>query len=202
MNLSSSNYFDAMLYGARDNEVSDYFMQKVDTLQQIIPEQYQTLYNDIRENATFINSDYMKDVTSSLLSHVGSMWKGDGIRPLTKVADMQAAPPSMRRWIMAEPTIRKAYHAQECDGYSNSYIDMEPNSIGEDHSDYRKVRHGIIHVEENEEVCSVYHSDMFDDDYAELTIGNKVDIMTTWDMVKNEYQKGRLDPTSSWATYL
>ena len=33
-----------------------------------------------------------------------------GVAPLTSITSIQNANPDMQRWIMAEPTVRKAYH--------------------------------------------------------------------------------------------
>lgn len=201
--LNANDYFNTVAYGPRSEEVSNFFLSKVDTLQSIIPDTYANLYQDIRTNATYVNSDYLRAMGENLLAHVGSMWKGDNIRPLNTVAELQAAPLSMQEYIMAEPTVRKLFHEQGCDGYSETYVDVEPGCIGQDHSTYRKVHHGITIVHEDDtETTSVYHSDMVDDGYDDLTISNKVDIMTTMAAVKAAVLAGKQDPTSSWATYL
>ena len=45
---------------------------------------------------------------------------------------------------MAQPDIRSLYHKGHCDGYSDTYVDMEPGLVGEQHYDYRRVMDGVV----------------------------------------------------------
>ena len=203
MNITSDDYFNTMLYGRRDDSVADYFLNKAQAITQYIPQQYTELAETIQKSVEHVNSQYFRDIADSLTTRITSMWKGDRIRPLHTAHELAAAPPMMRRWVMAEPTVRKLYHEQACDGYSDTYVDVEPNAIGMDHRDYRNVTHGIINVnEDGSEHAVVYHSDMDDDEYVELTLANKVDILTTWTAVKRAVDEATIDPTSTFLTYL
>lgn len=125
----------------------------------------------------------------------------DIIRPLRDIGALQQAPYSMQRWIMACPEVRTLYHQQRCDGYSNSYIDVEPNRIGEQHRDYRLVMSGI--AQEHPEADWVIHNYYeHEADDVKLSLGEQVDIVTAWDLVKAMLDKGGEDPTSPWCDKL
>lgn len=130
-------------------------------------------------------------------------FQADVIRPLTDIGAIQQAPLSMQRWIMADPNIREFYHAQRCEGYAETYMDMEPGSRGMDHSDYRKVISGVIQeLPEGDSDWKAYISFDGDDDDVRLTLTEKTDVMSTWDLIRSMMSPGREDPTSPSACNL
>lgn len=129
---------------------------------------------------------------------VNNIWNTNQIRKLNTIGELQNAPQVMERYIMAEPTIRKLYHNQMCDGYSHSYVDLEPNKIGESHYDYRRVMNGIVvDTDDGGWYANSYFDDMLPED-EELMMEEQVDIITAWEKVKEHIKIGKEDPTSKW----
>ena len=58
------------------------------------------------------------EYAKSVLKQVSMVWELDMVRPLLTVEQLQSAPPTMQRWIMAEPTIRGLFLDDRCEGYS------------------------------------------------------------------------------------
>lgn len=130
-------------------------------------------------------------------------FQSDVIRPLNDIGAMQQAPLSMQRWIMACPDVREFYHQQRCDGYVDTYVDMEPTSIGAEHSDYRKVMSGIIQECNEGDVdwkTNIYFEG--DDDDVRLSLCEKTDILSVWSLIKTMMKPGNEDPTSPSACNL
>jgi len=126
------------------------------------------------------------------------MFMHDAIMELNNISQFQQAKPVMQRWIMACPDIRKLYHQQRCDGYSGSYIDMYPGTIGEDHYDYRKVMSGIMVVGETDDCDYDWRMRVWiedDENDVTLSFGDKTTILSVWDMVKSMAKPGKEDPT-------
>lgn len=117
---------------------------------------------------------------------------------LDTVSEVQSAKPVMQRYIMAMPEIRKLYHKQLCDGYSESYVDHEPDLIGEDHYDYRRVMNGIVQEYRDADGNDCWKAVMYPDDLAEgdreLDIDEKFMVLKSWDLVKLALGKKK-DPT-------
>lgn len=133
----------------------------------------------------------------SAIRHVQHCFQQDIIRPLTNIGAIQQAPLSMQRWIMASPDIREFYHHQRCEGYADTYVDMEPKSIGIEHTDYRKVMSGVIQECEEGDIdwkTTIYFEG--DDDDVRLSLAEKVDIMSVWSLIKTMMSPGKEDPTS------
>lgn len=133
---------------------------------------------------------------------IRSMWQMDEIRQLNTIGEFQNAPLSMQRWIMAEPTGRKMYHQQRMDGYSETYLDMEPSAIGEEHYDYRRVMDGLLVMDEEEDLngdlgwtATTYWEELLPED-NDLSLEEQVDITNSWKFFKEHLKAGKEDPTS------
>ena len=106
----------------------------------------------------------------------------------------------MQRWIMANPDVRKLYHEQRIDGYSDTYEDIHENSIGESHYDYRRVMNGIVVDNDDEEAdygwsSVTYFEDLAEED-RELRIDEQYDILSSWHYLQRYLAVGKEDPTS------
>jgi len=128
----------------------------------------------------------------------------DVVRPLDTIGAIQQAGPYMQRWIMACPGVRTMYHQQRCDGYSNSYVDYQPGSIGKDHHDWRLVNHGVVHEQPQDsefEWVAVNYFDEAEND-AHLSLREKVEIMDVWNFLNQVMKPGQEDPTSPYCSLL
>ena len=106
------------------------------------------------------------------------------------IEDCQNAKPIMQRYLMANPSIRKLYHNQQCDGYSDSYVDLEPGKIGEDHYDYRRVMHGVVTYGTDADgntdpnwVAKMYAEDLEPGDRA-LDMEEQFAVLVAWDVLE------------------
>jgi hypothetical protein len=111
---------------------------------------------------------------------------------------MQNASLTMQRWIMAEPTVRTLFHKQLCDGYSDTYVDMYPGRVGEDHYDYRRVMNGVVvpHEERGGD-ATTYMEDLIPDD-VELDLNDQIDIISSWQFIQAKVAERNEDPTSKY----
>ena len=124
-----------------------------------------------------------------------SVFQTNRIRPLLDLSEMQSACLTMQRWIMAEPTVREMFHRQRVAGFSDSYIDMEPDSIGSTHYDYQRVMDGMLVETDNGGYEFTHYFDPKHEEDHTLDIVDKVDILSTWDMVKVYLERNEEDPT-------
>lgn len=128
----------------------------------------------------------------------------DMVRELKTIGSVQQAGQQMQRWIMANPTVREMFHQQRCDGYSNQYVDIAPNSIGKDHYDWRLVNTGLVNEtpdDPDHEWSCVNHLDESADDVF-LSLPEKLEILSTWDFISKLMVPGKEDPTSPYCDKL
>lgn len=140
---------------------------------------------------------YGADQLRALGRTVAGMWQTDEIRVLRTLEEFQNAPPVMRRWIMAEPTVRALYHQQRVDGYTNHYVDYFTQDVGEDHYDYRMAMNGVVVEDEEGNGWKVrtYYEDLIQGD-QKLSMIERSDIQTTWEHLRDFIAMTKDDPTS------
>lgn len=127
---------------------------------------------------------------------VEGMWQSDSIRELKSLDELQNAPPAMRRWIMAQPDLRKLYHQQRVDGYINQYVDYFPNDVGEAHYDYRRATNGVVMENDDGSWHARTHFEELLPGDQPLTKLERADIQGTWEYVLAVLTTGQDDPTS------
>lgn len=120
------------------------------------------------------------------------------ILPFNTLNDLRSAQPIMQRYLMAQPYIRELYHQQRCDGFSDTYVDVEPGKVGEAHYDYRRVMNGIVTeqvTEDGEDTWSyVTYVDTLKEGDRELVIEEQAAILHNWEIAKMFHKAGQ-DPT-------
>lgn len=123
-----------------------------------------------------------------------SVFHPNAIIELESLEQLQAAQPIMQRYVMADPTIRRLYHAQQIDGYSDTYKDVEPGKVGHAHYDYRRVMDGMVRevVDADGEdgwVVNTYAEDLNEGD-RHLDLNEKVDIINTQTLARMFIEAG------------
>jgi len=123
-------------------------------------------------------------------------WDTDEIRPLYTVEEMQHAKPTMQRWIMANPFVRKLYKEGRVAGYGDSYIDHKKQGIGADHYDYRIATSGFATFDdENGWKATTYGDELLEGD-VRPTFLEQIDIFETWCQAEGHLLHGKRDITS------
>ena len=189
--------FNSLAYGDHhpntlrflQEQVSQGFQNTLGTLGQTLNENLVRMYD-------MYNGIDAQRLMKTARRKLTGLFEHDVIRPLFSTQELQQATMCMQRWIMAEPTLRALYHAQRCDGYSATYIDMHPDSVGNKHYDYRRVMDGFVQVDDEGSMTTTYFYDDVPDEDPELTVHDKVDILNTWDYVRYHLTHKDEDPTS------
>lgn len=127
-----------------------------------------------------------------------SLWQENDIRELNDIGDFQHAPDRMKRFIMAEPTIRALWQRQLCDGYNDICEDTRELS-GSELKEYRQVMSGMIETD-NEDFDHSYTIYDYDEDYLDpkeiITAKEQLDIYSSWQNLRSLIALGEEDPTS------
>lgn len=125
----------------------------------------------------------------------------DRVMTLFEINQFQGAGLQMQRWVMANPEVRQLYHAQRCEGYSDTYVDVEPKRTGDDHYDYRRVMDGVMVIEDNNWHAKCYVEELKEGD-RDLTHSEKTDIINTWSRLEYLIALNKEDPTSADGGFL
>lgn len=189
--------FDSLVYGDPHPSTIQYIQQNVATgFQNLIGGIGDVLNNQLANFYENFNGESAIRAIKSFRRKVEGIFEQDVIKPLFSIEELQKATLVMQRFIMAQPDIRALYHQQRCDGYSSTYIDMQPDAIGDKHYDYRRVMDGLGVVDDEDALNFTYYYDDVPDDEIQLTLLDKVDITSTWSRIKDFIDQGKDDPTS------
>lgn len=195
--------FDALAYGIDQNPANtNYFQRQIESISNTLTDVGQSFFSNTQQLYNQVNNSETMRIARAAVRTAKSLFQPNQILSIFDIHQMQNAPIVMQRWIMANPVVREQYHKQLIDGYSDSYIDVAPNVIGENHYDYRRVMDSIIQetiTDDGEDSWSVkfYPDEIFEGD-KELSHDEKVDILSTWNIAEMFINAGKSDPTSPW----
>ncbi len=189
--------FNSLIYPPQHSNTFNYIRSNLSQIPQQLIGAGKELFQ--RAVQTYNNHYNDRDAqrTRNAIKASGSTYFDNVVLPLLDINQIQQASLFMQRWVMAEPTIREIYQDQRCDGYSATYVDAFPGKVGDDHYDYRRVMDGVVlNDPEDTLVAKFYMDDIYEGDREELSHGEKVDILSTWEIVKIALQSTDRDPTS------
>lgn len=198
MQISANDFFNTLAYGQQSQETVNQFRDAAARMANYLPEQFKHVQQRIYNTASRLADVNYRHAMKVATAHVQSTWEGDFIRRANSIEDIQAASPVNARWNMAEPTYRALYHQGQANGYGSDYIDTQPDAIGEDHLDYRRVTHGqwVEKEDDDESYLCAYDTDVSNDEDEEndLTLSQQLDIQSNWVRIRREAMNKRFDP--------
>lgn len=194
------NTWDALAYGEKNPVNLDYLRNQLTNIPQALNEFTNNFYSEARNLFEKYNGSAAQRLIKSVTRSVQSLFRADTIHSMFELGELQNANIVMQRWNMANPVIRNLYHNQKCDGYSDTYVDMEPKAIGETHYDYRRVMDGVIVDSDDDWVVKFYPDEIKTGD-RELDHTDKMTILDTWKIMEMFVKAGE-DPTSPYGSKL
>lgn len=196
-----SDVFDSLAYGRPQAGIYDFLAQRAMNLSYNLTQAGQQFVQTVKNYYTAMTESDAARLARAAGRKVRSLWDMDDIRPLFTMGDFQHAGITMQRWVMAEPSIRQAYHEQRCEGYADSYVDWEPGRVGEQHYDYRRVMNGIATIEDDGWYAKTFIEELLPND-RELNIDEQADILRAWREARYHLAQGKEDPTSRYNAHL
>jgi len=192
--MGSNDTFNGMLFGAPHPETINFLKsQPAFNTSSLLPAA-SGFAQAVRTFSENFNLDRLTRVMEAASRTVAHMWDSNTIRRLDTLSDFQQAPTMMIPFLMACPDVRKLYNSQQIDGWSHWYQDTNPGASGVDLPEYRAVMQGMG-VDVGDEIHYTTYCE--DDDFAyDLSIGQKQEILLSWDSIRHHLYNGTSDPTS------
>lgn len=191
---------ERLAFGEIHPNTYNFIQQQLDVPSQLLTDAGRQFFANAGQIFEQFNGLEAQRLARAAVRKVEALFQPNIIQPLTELVDLQHASLTMQRWIMAQPDIRHAYHQQRLDGFADTYVDMNPGVVGDQHYDYRRVMHGVVQPVEDENADHDWKVQVFFDELHEgerdLTLEERVDVLTTWDAVRAHLKRGEDDPTS------
>jgi hypothetical protein len=194
--------FNALAYQERHPSTIQFLQSQFDNVRTTFTEAGQRFMAGARELFEQFNGDEALRRARALARTVKNAFQRNEIRSIFDLAGSQAANQEMQRWIMANPSIRQSYFDQRLDGYSDSYVDMHPGMIRDDHYDYQRVMNGMLQEVpaeqegEDEGWKATFYFTPVEEGDRELDVSEQSDILSTWQYINAIMQIGEDDPTN------
>jgi len=190
--------FRHRVYGERNESTMQFIQNAYEGSRDILQRTSSAMLERIEQSWEKYSSEASQRRLKAAARNIENGWKGNRVRPLRSIGELQTAPPIMQRYMMAEPTTRARYQRGQCEGFRGSYVDLFEGQISYGHYDWRRVMDGMI--EEDSEGYMVVHE--FGDDLlsgdVELEFDQKRSIRDTWAFQVAAFAKDEDDPTSRW----
>ena len=186
--------FNALLYPQLHQNTLNYIQNGIAQLSNTLVGKGNQLFDYAKQKYMEINSHANKIRAMNALAASQNVKNENIIYEIKSIESCRQATLTMQRWVMAEPTIRKMYHDQRCDGFSNTYIDLEPGKVGEQHYDYRRVMTGVVNYESEDHITNTYLEDLRDGD-RDLESIEQLSILNSWEITRLAVAMMNEDPT-------
>ena len=198
----SVNVIDALLFGGTSQQTREAIAQEHQAfVQSVDPVWGATLIDRTRQLYNNYSGAHVVQMVQTALNNIHSISRPDVVVELSSIDQLQTALPVMQSYVMANPVIRKAYHQNLCDGYSDTYTDLSPGTIGFGHEAYEHAMNGVIEMPTKDDGNVVYSNfaRAWESETSEiLNLAQKASIQNTWRLVERLYEEGDRDPVSPW----
>ena len=195
--------YRALVFGPQNQSNQNFFDSQVASVINAGNEFGQAFANRVLEIRETFNNSAAVQLAKAALNRTRGIFSPNVVKTLTEVQDMQIAKSVMQRWMMANPVARELYNHQRCDGFSDSYVDMQPGKIGENHYDYRRVMDGMVQMSEDGFFIDMYAEQILPED-EDFDFDEQRQVLRTWmnlehaiALAHKDPEKHR-DPTSAW----
>lgn len=144
VSYGDSNEFNALAFGQKHPGTLAFLENQVSNFSQTLTDAGRNFFSNARDVFDRFNGEAAMRLARAAVRKASSLFQRDEIRSIWDMGQMQQAPLTMQRWIMANPVVRQMFQDQRCDGYADTYVDMFPGTIGESHYDYRRAMNGLL----------------------------------------------------------
>ena len=189
--------FDYLLFPEQHHNNASYVQRQFEQFSNTLTDAGRRFMENAKQVYQQVAESDAANLARLAIRNAKALFQGNHILPLLDIDAIQTAAPLMQRYIMAQPEIRALYHDNRCNGYSDTYVDLHPTKVGENHYDYRRVmQHMVQDTEDGWQVTS-WAEDLVEGD-RELGFDEKCCVLQTWDVVKMFVDAQASDPTNPW----
>lgn len=125
-----------------------------------------------------------------------NLFRNNDIRELVDIGEFQHAPSKQVRFLMAEPSVRRRFHNNRCNGFDTRYYDLQHNVVGDDHYDYRIMYDGHYQKRDDGTFSANIYPELYRNGDDELDFEDKADLISSNLRIKWFMDQGDEDPTS------
>lgn len=198
IDATQASTFHKGLFGSVSNASLAYLQNSIASLKNIGGELGAQLYQ--RSMATYeaVNGTAAVMAAKAILEQSNAAINPDIIRPLSSMLDFQTAKPVMINWLMVDPTIRQAWLDGRINGWSDTYVDLEPGKIGEQMKMYRQLHQGVLKDDPEYSWSMSQYFEEYAENDKRLDIRDVANIFSSQEKMVNLMELGGEDPSDEY----
>lgn len=184
---------DAYLYKAPDQSFLAYLQSNMQPIIDTVSNVSSSFKDAVVGLYNKHNSTSVLNAAKALLFNTGSHINQNIIYtvPYDNMANANLA---MQRYIMSDLEIQKLYNRNMCNGFQDTYFDMEPNNKGEERHSYMSVMDGVLYFDQEENGVVKHYSFVDMVSTEEIGTYEKISVLDTWHNALRMIASG-YDPT-------
>jgi len=199
INAESPSSFDYLVFPEQNVMNQNYILAQLSNFNSTLNDVGRSFIEASRNIYNKVNDSNAIRLARNAVRMAKGLFHPNDIVPLESLDELRTAQPMMQRYMMANPYIREQYQKQKCDGYSDTYYDVEPGMVKDDHYDYRRVMNGVIQVIDDPDspldwVSKTYIEELHEGD-RDLLVDEQFTILSNWELAKL-FMEADSDPTS------
>jgi hypothetical protein len=187
--------FNAYISGSERVENRNFLARQWEKVSSVVSERGKQFMQRTRDVFDSYDTDKVGRGLRAIKRRLSNRWGHNEIVSLGTIGELQNANVKMVRWLAANPRVRKEAHRGRCNGWSDSYVDLEPGLWGEQHTDYKRVMNGMAQTDEEGNTFFVTYFDAIEDGNEELIFDEQCDIIRGWDLTNDCLDAHLDDPT-------
>lgn len=193
--MGGSDAFDALRGGRPGSDGRRWLQDLWDAGRAALDIGQRTFVEGAHQAYQILSDSSAAQFVRNMVGRAGSLWEHN-IHTLESLDDFQSTGPVMQRWVMANPVVREQYLNNQCDGYSDQYVNVHGNNIGESHFDWRQVMSGVTVIPEEGVPYYRIYRDQLEAKDPRLEVYEKMDILRSWNHLEEIMALEDDDPTS------
>lgn len=194
--VSGFDVFQGMISGTQSSDNISFLDRKLDEFRGALSNAGRHVADRARQFFDDYDFEGINRTVRAFQRKMENRWKPNDVRRLRSIGEFQQAGTAMIRWLHANPSFRKTWQKERCEGWGDRYFDIEPGVSGEAHTDYKKVMNGLTQFTEEGHSYNVTYFDAITDGREELDLDQQVDIVESWNWLEHYMALGGDDPSS------
>lgn len=198
MSGGSPDLFNAMLFPEATPETQHWLSQQFNRETSMLTDLGRSFMNQATSWFQQLYDPNLMRKARAMVRNIGGVMHPNTIMPIDDLSGLRMARPVMIRYLMSQPELRDLYHRQLCDGYSDTYVDLDPGEVKQDDYNWRRVMNGVVQDITDKDGNPSWMVQMFPDELRpgdrELDHDEQAMILDAWDVIERAIRE-KEDPS-------
>lgn len=185
----------ALMYEPISRDLNDWILETNHRVLSSLSSRARSFFDRSARYRERIGFDRAVSMREQVSRGFNKLYVDNNFRYLGELLDFQLAKPRMRRYLLAEPELRRLYRDKRLSGWENEVSD-DPSIPVDEIPEYLHTIQGVL-IDDKD--TTVYNEllDLYQEKEP-MSLSETVDVMLSWERMKAIIKYDRLDPSSPY----